>query len=290
MSTKTTAAQLLAQLRQNAAPIQTTATRTNTKAPISEPDQQTIRQYLAANEPEFMGVFYQMSLETGGRTNDIASMRFENVDFESGVLTYVVAKQTKSAQARAYARGLRQVQQSRMNAALAAGDAVAYMTWGAADKDQIAAACTPEECDRLSYLVSSAPVKRDSKRLSPALLARLKAMKEAAFWDDGFIFSRALTSSNRCRMESGHHITRSTFWARFKSVVARCADMLANAPKLSCYSLRKTAAVQLYLASGKSVAVVMRIFGWSSESMALKYLGLEDEAARVQAAMVRGAA
>ncbi len=285
-----TAAQLLAQLRQNAAPIQSAATRTNTKAPISEPDQATIRAYIEQHEPEWLGVFVQCSLETGGRTADIASLRYENVDFETGQLTYTVSKQTKAAQARALAKGLKEIRESRMNACLAAGDAVAYMQWGAATRDELAAAASPAELDRLQTLVASAPRKVDTKRLSPDLLRRLKVMRDQNFFDD-FIFSRALTSSNRCRMESGHHITRSTMWARMRAVFRACAEQIAaKLSAYSAYSLRKSFAVALYRAANNSVAAVMRAMGHSSEAMSLRYMGLDDTCAEAQAAMVRGAA
>lgn len=289
MSTKTTAAQLLAQLRQNAAPIQATATRTNTKAPISEPDQATIRAYIEKHEPLWLGVFVQCSLETGGRTADIASLRYENVDFETGKLTYTVSKQTKAAQARALAKGLREIRESRMNACLVASDAAGFMRWSVATRDELAAAASPAELDRLQTLVASAPRKVDTKRLSPDLLRRLKVMRDQNFFDD-FIFSRALTSSNRSRMESGHAITRSTMWARMRAVFRACAEQITNAPKLSCYSLRKSFAVALYRAAGNSVAAVMRAMGHSSEAMSLRYMGLDDTCAEAQAAMVRGAA
>ena len=112
-----TAAQLLAQLRQNAAPIQSTATRTNTKAPISEPDQATIRAYIEANEPAWLLAFYDLSLETGWRTNDCASLRYECLDMDAGTATIVVSKQTKAAQARALAKGLKEIRESRQSAA-----------------------------------------------------------------------------------------------------------------------------------------------------------------------------
>lgn len=284
-----TAAQLLAQLRQNAAPIQNAATRTNTKAPISEPDQATIRAYIEQHEPAWLLAFYDVSLETGGRTADIASLRYENVDFETGQLTYTVSKQTKAAQARALAKGLKEIRESRQSAALAAGDAVAYMQWGASSRDELAAAASPAELDRLQTLVASAPRKVDTKRLSPDLLRRLKVMRDQNFFDD-FIFSRALTSSNRCRMESGHAITRSTMWARMRAVFRACAEQIANAAKLSAYSLRKSFAVALYRAAGNSVAAVMRALGHASESVSLRYMGLDDTCAEAQAAMVRGAA
>ena len=285
-----TAAQLLAQLRQNAAPIQSAATRTNTKAPISEPDQATIRAYIEQHQPAWLLAFYDLSLETGWRTNDCASLRYEAIDWEAGTVTITVAKQTKAAQARALAKGLKEIRESRQAAALAASDAAGFMRWSVATRDELAAAASPAELDRLQTLVASAPRKVDTKRLSPDLLRRLAAMKDAAFWQDGFVFSRALTSSNRSRMESGHAITRSTMWARMRGVFRACAEQIANAAKLSAYSLRKSFACALYRAAGNSVAAVMRAMGHSSEAMSLRYMGLDDTCAEAQAAMVRGAA
>lgn len=290
MSTKTTAAQLLAQLRQNAAPIQSAATRTNTKAPISEPDQATIRAYIEQHQPAWLLAFYDLSLETGWRTADAANLRYEAIDWETASVTIQVSKQSKAAQARALAKGLREIRESRMNACLVASDAAGFMRWSVATRDELAAAASPAELDRLQTLVASAPRKVDTKRLSADLLARLAAMKDAAFWQDGFVFSRALTVSNRSRMESGHAITRSTMWARMRAVFRACAEQISNAPKLSCYSLRKSFAVALYNAAGRSVAAVMRAMGHSSEAMSLRYMGLDDESARVQAAMVGGGA
>jgi integrase len=285
-----TAAQLLAQLRQNAAPILTTATRTNTKSPISEPDQKTIRAYIEQHEPAWLLTFYDVSLETGWRTNDCVSLRYDAIDWDAGTVTITVAKQTKAAQARALAKGLKEIREARQAAALSAGDAVAYMQWGAATRDELAAAACPAELDRLAYLVASAPRKVDTKRLSADLLARLKGMEAAAFWGDGYVFSRALSASNSSRLQSGAPITRQTVWARLRAVFDAVAEVVENAAKLSAYSLRKSFAVALYHAAGRSVAAVMRAMGHSSEAMSLRYMGLDDEAARVQAAMVRGAA
>ena len=290
MSTKTTAAALLAQLRQNAAPIQSTATRTNTKAPISEPDQGTIRAYIAANQPAWLLAFYDLSLETGWRTADAANLRYEAIDWETASVTIQVSKQSKAAQARALAKGLKEIREARQAAALSAGDAVAYMQWGAATRDELAAAACPAELDRLASLVASAPRKVDTKRLSPDLLARLKGMEAAAFWGDGYVFSRALSASNSARLDSGKPLSRQTVWARFKGVFAACAEQIANAAKLSAYSLRKSFSVALYRAAGNSVAAVMRAMGHSSEAMSLRYMGLDDTCAEAQAAMVRGAA
>ena len=292
MSIKTQgpAAALLAKLRATAAPIQSTATRTNTKAPISEPDQMTIRAHIEQHQPAWLLAFYDLGLQTGWRTADCANLTYDAINWEAGTVTITVAKQTKAAQARAMAKGLKEIREARQSAALAAGDAVSYMQWGAAGRDELAAAASPAELDRLTSLVATAPRKVDSKKLSPDLLARLKEMEIAAFWDDGYVFSRALTASNRSRMCSGAAITRSTMWARLRAVFDACAELVANAAKLSAYSLRKTFAVAMYRASGFSVAAVMKAMGHSSEAMSLRYMGLDDESARVQAAMVGGGA
>lgn len=285
-----TAAQLLAQLRQNAAPIQNAATRTNTKSPISEPDQKTIRAYIEQHEPAWLLAFYDLSLETGWRTGDVANLRYECIDFTKGEVKIVVAKQSKAAQARALAKGLKEIRESRQAAALAASDAAGFMRWSVATRDELAAAASPAELDRLQTLVASAPRKVDTKRLSPDLLRRLAAMKDAAFWQDGFVYSRALSASNSARLDSGKPLSRQTMWARFKGVFSAVADQVANTAKLSAYSLRKSFACALYRAAGNSVAAVMRAMGHSSEAMSLRYMGLDDTCAEAQAAMVRGAA
>ena len=284
MSAKT-AAQLLAQLRQNAAPIQSTATRTNTKAPISEPDQGTIRAYIVANQPAWLLAFYDLGIQTGWRTADCANLRYDAIDWDAGTVTITVAKQTKAAQARALAKGLKEIREARQAAALSAGDAVAYMTWGAATRDELAAAASPAELDRLGALVAYSARKTSTKPLSADLLARLKGMEAAAFWGDGYVFSRALSASNSARLDSGKPLSRQTMWARFKGVFAAVADQVANAAKLSAYSLRKSFARNM-LTKTNNIAAVMELMGHSSIDMTQRYLGLMSEAEKAQAAYV----
>jgi integrase len=282
-----TAASLLAQLRATAAPIESTPAKSNTKRPISEPDQATVRAYIEKTQPEWMMVFHDLSLETGWRTADVANIRYECVDFTKGEARIVVAKQTRSAQARALSKGLAQLRTTRKQAALSQGDAVGYMRWDAATRDELAADATPEEVEHLAHLISTAPKKIDTKRLSAGLLARLKDMERAAFWADGFIFSRALTASNATRLQSGAPITRQTVWARFRAVFDALAEVVEQAARqYSSYSLRKTWARRLYEATGKSIGAVMAQFGHSSAQMSMRYLSLDDEAAEAQARMV----
>ena len=174
-----TAAQLLAQLRQNAAPIQTTATRTNTKSPISEPDQKTIRAYIEQHEPAWLLAFYDVSLETGWRTADVANLRYDAIDWDAGTLRITVAKQTKAAQARALAKGLKEIRESRQSAALAAGDAVAYMQWGASSRDELAALHVDPE---RSYVLASQTTQDRSvfEQLEKELRDRLPRLKVLA--------------------------------------------------------------------------------------------------------------
>lgn len=288
---RTTAASLLATIRATAAPAQIVAPRTNTKAPIAEADQATVRAHIEAHQPAWLLAWYDLSLETGWRTADCANLRFDCINWEDRTVTIEVSKQTKSAQARAYGKGLREIQEARKSAALAAGDAAAFMRWSAATRDELAADASPAERDRLKTLFASAPRKVDTKKITPDLLARLAAMKDAAFWDDGFVFSRALTSSNSTRLQSGSAITRSTVWARMKAVFSAVAEQIENAAKLSAYSLRKSFAVRLYHEAKQSVAAVMEAMGHSSEAMSLRYMGMKDEAAKAQARLAdRGVA
>lgn len=284
MSKPTTAAGLLAQFRTTATEAQGSAVpKLNVKAPISEPDQETIRQHLASNCPEWLGVYYELGIQTAQRTADLANLRWDNVQWADSMIVLQVSKQTLSAQARAYSKGLKEIREARQAEALAAGDGAAYMKWANATRDELAASATQAELDRCQHLVSTAKKKIAQCKITPDLLARLRAMKEAAFWDDGFIFSRALTTSNSTRLDSGKAITRQTFWARFKAVFTACAEIVANAAKLSCYSLRKTACRNVYERSGHNIAAVMRLTGHASQEMALRYLGVEDEIDRLLA-------
>lgn len=275
----------LAQMQANAIEAQgSTVPKLNVKAPISEPDQETIRQYLGANCPEWLGVYYELGIQTAQRTADLANLRWENVVWADSMIVLQVSKQTRSAQARAYSKGLKEIREARQDAALASGDGTEFMKWAKATREELEDAATDAEIVRCQHLVSTAKRKIAQCKITPELLARLKAMKEAAFWDDGFIFSRALTTSNSTRLDSGKPITRQTFWARFKGVFAACAAQIATAVcKLSAYSLRKTACRNVYERSGHNIAAVMRLTGHASQEMALRYLGVEDELDRILA-------
>jgi integrase len=281
---KSAASALAARIAERTTTMTTTAPGSNTKAPLMAADVPAVRAVLKASQPAWLLAYFDLSLETGWRTADVANLRYDAINWAEGTVTITVAKQTRAAQTRAQSKGLREVREELKAQAFAAGDFGAYMAWDRATADEVAEQVTEAQVDRIAQLVGSARQKVDTKKISPALLKRLAAMRDAAFWADGFVFSRALTSSNSSRLQSGAAITRQTVWARLRGVFDSLAGSLGA--KLSAYSLRKAFAVALYHASGKSLAVVMKAMGHSSEAMSLRYMGMDDEAARLQALMV----
>lgn len=271
MSTKTTAAQLLAQFRA-AAPIQSTATRTNTKEPIGMDDVATVRAYLHAHQPEWLQVWYAISVSTGWRTGDVINLDYKSINWAEGSVTITIAKQSKAYAARAFNAGLKQIRSNRQAEAMASGDGAMYLHWAKADADQVAQSATPDELDRWQTLVASAKRKTDTKPLSPELIERLKKMREQNFMDD-YIFSRYQTASNSSRMLGGAPISRQSVWARMKSVFAALTDQIENAAKLSAYSTRKAFALALYHATGR-VGAVTEALNHASEQVTMRYLCL----------------
>lgn len=291
MSIKTqgTAAALLAKLRATAAPIQSTATRTNTKAPIGMDDHEAIRAYLAKSQPEWLAVWYEISIATGWRTGDVINLSYDCIQWDAGLVSITIAKQSKAYAARAFAKGLKEIRATRQAEAMATGDGAAFMKWAQADADELAQSATPSELVRWQTQVASAKRKTDTKPLSPELMARLKAMREANFMDD-YVFSRYQTSSNSSRMVSGAPISRQTVWCRMKAVFAALADVIENARELSAYSTRKGFAILLYHATGR-VGAVTEALNHASEQVTMRYMGFAREVDKALARMAgRGAA
>ncbi|MGL5776318.1 MAG: tyrosine-type recombinase/integrase [Aeromonas veronii] len=276
-----TAKSLLAQFR-TVAPIVQAVAAGNTKEPIREHDQATVRDHIRRNCAPWLAVFHDLSVITGWRTADVCNLTFDCIDWQTGKVSITVAKQSKAAQARALGKYLEQVRTARKQSALATGDSVAYMQWDSATRDAVAASMTAQEQQEAAQAVAAAPRKVDTKQLPQGLIKRLAAMQERNQWDN-CVFSRRLTESNRCRSLDGA-ITRQTVWSHMKRVFAALAGTVANVAKLSAYSLRKTFAINMLARSG-NVAVVMSLFGHSSVQMTMKYLGLASEAEELQAAM-----
>ena len=277
-----TAAALLARFRLMS-PITAEAQRTNSKSPIAEPDQQIVRDHIRKTGPAWLAVFHDLSTSTGWRTSDCIGLTFDCIDWNTGRVTITVAKQTKSAQARAMGKALEAVRTARKQASIAEGNAAAYMRWDSCSRDDIAASMTEQEQQQAAQVVAAAPRKVDTKQIPGSLLKRLAAMKAANIWDS-FIFTRRLTRSNRSISMEGC-IARGTVWQLYRQTFDQLADKLTTAARqLSAYSTRKTFAASL-LRKTNNIAVVMQAFGHSSVQMTMKYLGLESEAETAQAAM-----
>lgn len=258
-------------------------TRTNTKAPIRRRDELVmIGRHIDTHAPEWLSVFYRISLATGWRTSDVLAMRFDAIDQETGKASIVVGKQTKSAEARAVSKALAVARDSRKQAAMLAGDAVAYMRWDAAPRAELEASLTAEELAAVAAAISRAPVKRDTKQLPRALVNDLQELQRRTGADH--IFDRSVADSNN---KSGRTetISRQSAWSAMARVFDQLTGKLEAARKLlSTYSLRKSWAFQLYEQAGRSVSAVCELFGHSSLAMTRKYLMLERESDQLQAA------
>ena len=84
----------------------------------------------------FISENFASYIEGGDDSIRYAELPDDAINWEAGTVTITVAKQTKAAQARAMAKGLKEIREARQSAALAAGDAVSYMQWGAAGRDE----------------------------------------------------------------------------------------------------------------------------------------------------------
>lgn len=284
-------AQLLAKIRAAVTPAQAVkSAKGNAKAPISEPDQATVRQYIEQNEPAWMLMWYDLSIQTGWRTADVANLTYDSISWDEGTATIVISKQSKAAQSRALSRGIREIQETHKQTALIAGNTADFMKWSTASRNELLESATPEQLNRINSLIDNAKIKTDTKPLTDDQIARLKAMREANFMDN-LVFSRFQTVSNRTRMVSGFAITRGTFWQRMRQVFRALADVIENAAKLAAYSTRKTFAVNVYNAGGRDIAKVMQAMNHSSPDMSMRYMGMSREVDKLLVSMAgRGAA
>ncbi|MGL5291406.1 MAG: tyrosine-type recombinase/integrase [Vibrionaceae bacterium] len=285
-----TKSDLLADFRQAAASQPATKTAQdidNTKSPLTELDQAALRAHIASSAAPWLLAFYDLSLATGWRTNDVCSMRFSDIDFKEGTAGIIVAKQTKQAQARALTKSIEAVRTAQKAAAVAAGDAVAYMLLDNATHDQIVAGMTAEQKEQAFAAVSKAKVKTDNKALPSHLLQLLAAMQqERGAQANDYIFSRALSCSRNGTDKTDGHLSRVTIYTHMKKAIAAVAEKLETAAKkLSAYSLRKSFAINLLAVAG-SIEIVMAAFGHSSTAITQRYLNLNDSVKKYQLEMI----
>lgn len=252
-----------------------------------------LKKLIEKEAPEWLSLWFAISLETGGRTSDIAGLRFSNLDFETGELRYVVAKQSKSALARAARKGIEAVRKARMDAA----DDAEYRKLASASADDIAASLAPHEETLVASALAKAKAKTDSKFLSPALTARIQKFQDKSLANDSdFIFPASVTGANRSQGMDDKPVSRQTIWRRIKPFMQRIEQLVTDMKlHLSAYSTRKIAAYLWMKAGdkahpGSGITLVMQMLGHSSIEMSRRYLGLDKLGAALQRKMARQAA
>lgn len=259
---------------------------TRTKSPVYERDEQIkLRERIQKTQPEWVLLWWDISVVTGWRTADVCNLRYSCIDWETGKATITVAKQTKAAEARATRKGVELVRKARKDACRLSGDHVGYMQWDSATADEIAAHMTAEEQEACFELVSRADVKRDTKQLPPGILRRLRERQERNLIDDDLVFSRSQIESNRCASLDGP-ITRQSVWRRLHTVCTWFMRHVNAKLRLSAYSTRKIAAFNMMRRGGEQgLLIASEMLGHSNPAVTRTYLQLGSQAGELQAAM-----
>lgn len=266
---------------------------TKTKQPIYEAgEQQQLMSYIRKTQPEWLSLFWQISVATGWRTSDVCRLEYSSIDWQNGTATITVSKQTLSAESRAYRKGLLKVKETRKREALLANNPSEYMHLDATPVESFAASLSSEEESMIGEMVAAAPVKTDRKKLPVSLLKKLQERRENNFADD-YVFSRSQSESNRSRWQSGH-ITRQAVWKRLAVVFAWFAKAVNEKLKLSAYSARKCFAYALYQAAEKAgqsgLMAACTALGHGSPEVTRRYLGLDSIVEDLQAKLAEALA
>ncbi|MBC0852585.1 tyrosine-type recombinase/integrase [Pantoea stewartii] len=261
--------------------ISTRGSRTMT--PVYDRDEQRkLRERIQQTQPEWMLLWWDISVCTGWRTSDVCALRYSCINWETGQATIVVAKQTKAAEARATRKGIEIVRQQRKDAARIAADHIAYMKWDSVTCDELAADMTAEEQAIVFELVSRADVKHDTKQLPPGIIKRLRTRLDSNFVDDDLVFSRSQIESNRCHSLEGS-VTRQTIWKKLHSVMQWFSRFVNAKLRLSAYSSRKIAAFNIMSAGGEQgLLIASEMLGHSNPAITRTYLQLGSKAASIQ--------
>lgn len=178
----------------------TTTKGTRTMTPVYErQEQRKLRERIQQTQPDWVLLWWDIATVTGWRTSDVFNFRNSCINWETGIATIIVAKQTKAAEARATRKWIEIVRQQRKDAARLAGDHIAYMHWDNVSCDELAAGMTEEEQAIVFELVAKAEVKHDTKQLPPGNIKRLRERMERNLINDDLVFSRSQIESNRCQ-------------------------------------------------------------------------------------------
>lgn len=257
-----------------------------TMQPVYDRDEQRkLREHIQQTQPDWVLLWWDISVITGWRTSDVCNLRYSCVNWETGQCTIVVAKQTKAAEARAIRKGIEIVRKQRKDTARIAADHQAYMKWDSATCDELAADMTDAEQAIVFDLVSRAEVKHDTKQLPPGVIKRLRERLERNLVDDDLVFSRSQIESNRCQSLEGS-ISRQAIWKKLYGVVQWFTRFINARLRLSAYSTRKIAAFNVMSAGGEQgLLIASELLGHSNPSITRTYLQLGSKATAIQSRM-----
>lgn len=261
----------------------TTTKGTRTMTPVYEREEQRkLRERIQQTQPDWVLLWWDIATVTGWRTSDVCNFRYSCINWETGIATIIVAKQTKAAEARATRKGIEIVRQQRKDAARLAGDHIAYMHWDSVSCDELAAGMTEEEQAIVFELVAKAEVKHDTKQLPPGIIKRLRERMERNLIGDDLVFSRSQIESNRCQSLEGS-VSRQTIWKKLHNVMLWFTRVVNTRLRLSAYSSRKIAAFNLMSAGGEQgLLVASEMLGHSNPAITRTYLQLGSKASAIQ--------
>lgn len=246
----------------------TTTKGTRTMTPVYEREEQRkLRERIQQTQPDWVLLWWDIATVTGWRTSDVCNFRYSCINWETGIATIIVAKQTKAAEARATRKGIEIVRQQRKDAARLAGDHIGYMHWDSVSCDELAAGMTEEEQAIVFELVAKAEVKHDTKQLPPGIIKRLRERMERNLIGDDLVFSRSQIESNRCQSLEGS-VSRQTIWKKLHNVMVWFTRVVNTRLRLSAYSSRKIAAFNLMSAGGEQgLLVASEMLGHSNNAV-----------------------
>ncbi len=222
---------------------------------------------------------YHIGVSTGLRTTDITELEWANINFTNGTVTLAENKGTRAAQARSRLKVLNEVKLELI--ALNSADTKAMMNiFITKAKDiysLIPANLKPSIDTRIQNAITKTTAKTRTAKLSPkALTALRKLHSKNNKLDGGLVFSRNTFKSNRAKNIEGV-ISRQAVYRLFKRLETHLLSLGEKVANLGAHSARKIAAWCLYTSSSNNIALVMKVMGWSSESMVLRYLAIGNE-------------
>lgn len=193
-----------------------------------------IRERIRTTEPDYMLLWFDISIATGYRVADVCGLKFSEVNYRKGSISILQGKEFNIARTMTARRVLSEIKQEKMSAASNARDYKAYHDLSMMTCEQFAGVEASKRIDLcLAKLVHS-----ESERLLPLdILDRIVALRRINQNDD-FIFSRSLLNSNRAKNKQGH-ITRQSIWRRMRTVSDWYAEAYDPSLKLSAISARK---------------------------------------------------